>query len=450
LPAHGARPHGFGGNLAPAALASVLTVGLTAVAVLGGVKTLELALAAVLAVVFVVVLLAVELSYLPTIGLLSFALVPILYLPVSSREGAFNPSLVVMVVLLVRAAAERRRIVGGPHLIPLALLALWVIVATIIAPRTLTSGLWSVNFLALTVIPALLLPGWREARDRLESCIMWLGGILGAYAAVEFLIHRNPLLESLYSRGSTPLVQDWDVYRVTTTLGHPLTNGTFFAIATMLGIGLVVRRPSRWMILATVLSGVGLIGSASRGPMLALAAGLVLTGLFVAFRRRRSISLRALLAAVALIAVLAVPGGIYISERSGGQEAAGSTLTRDVTYEAGIELAKAHWQTGGGPGMTDILKRELPTGQAARGVESSAFELLISLGLPGFLLATWLMLAVGFSALKNRPELAGCLIVYTVAAATFNLLEANRPALMLWGVLLGIATAPPTWSANPS
>ncbi len=431
-----------------AALASVLTVGLTAVTVLGGVKTLELVFAAVLAVAFMVVLLTIDLSYLPTIGLLSFALVPILYLPISSREGALNPSFVVMIVLAVRAAIERRRVATGPHLLPLTLLALWVIVATIIAPRTLTSGLWSMNFLALTVIPALLLPGWSEARERLESCIMWLGGTLGAYAALELAIHRNPLLESLYSRGSTPLTQSWDVYRVTTTLGHPLTNGTFFAIATMLGIGLVVRRASRWMLLATVLSAVGLIGSASRGPTLALVAGVALIGLFVAFRRRASISPRALLAAIVLVAVLAVPAGIYLSERSRGQEAADSTLTRDATYQAGRELAEEYWKTGGGPGMTDILKRELPTGQAARGVESSAFELLISLGLPGFLLAAWLTLAVGFSALGNRPELAGCLIVYTIAAATYNLLEANRPALMLWGILLGIATQPPVWSSK--
>ena len=233
---------------------------------------------------------------------------------------------------------------------------------------------------------------------------------------------------------------------MTTSLGHPLTNGTFFAVAAMLGLGRAFAGERGWGLAATVFSCVGLAGSASRGPTVALGVGLVVLLVAMALGAGSSISSgRRLL--LPLVVVFVVAGGAYayLAERSAGGAAAGSLSTRLVTYEGGLELIHEHGLWGGGPGLTDELKRNLPTGQATRGVESSALQLLISLGVPGLLTAAWLMTAAGASALRDRPELTACLVTYTIAAATYNLLESNRPALLMWGVLVGLSIRPDPW-----
>ncbi|MBL8926500.1 MAG: hypothetical protein JNM77_09685, partial [Pseudonocardia sp.] len=75
--------------------------------------------------------------------------------------------------------------------------------------------------LALREMPA-------EDHRLLVRAWAWSAGVLSAYGLVEFIAGKN-LLDPWYALAVSPLVQKWDTYRITTTIGHPLLNGMFFA-----------------------------------------------------------------------------------------------------------------------------------------------------------------------------------------------------------------------------
>ena len=60
--------------------------------------------------------------------------------------------------------------------------------------------------------------------------------MLAAYGLVEFIAAKN-LLDPWYALAVSPLVQKWDTYRITTTIGHPLLNGMFFSASFALFAG---------------------------------------------------------------------------------------------------------------------------------------------------------------------------------------------------------------------
>ena len=75
--------------------------------------------------------------------------------------------------------------------------------------------------LALREMPA-------EDHRLLVRAWAWSAGVLSAYGLVEFIAAKN-LLDPWYALRCLPLVQKWDTYRITTTIGHPLVNGMFFS-----------------------------------------------------------------------------------------------------------------------------------------------------------------------------------------------------------------------------
>jgi hypothetical protein len=405
-----------------------------------------LALVAAVALAAIWLLLIVDLSYVPAAALAAFVLLPTPYLSVNTYHGAVSPALGVVAILAVRAAIEGRPIRRGAHLTPLLLLAAWIVLRTVDSPIRTTSMTWSLAFVVLAIIPALFLPGWRRAQRHVEQCWLALGGVLGIYALVELILHRNPLFGSLFASGS--LASAGGVYRVTTTLGDPLLNGVFFCLATLIGMGRILRGPTRWETGATLMSAVGLFATSSRGAVLALAVALVVFLGVVLSSRDEGLTRRAVLTTILVVAAMGVGGGLYLAKRVGSAEAAASTAVRLETFQAGEVLIRQYFPLGAGPGLTDKLKQSMPVGEYQRGVESSAFEIVIDLGLPGLLLVLWLFGAGAFTAIRKRPELTGAIVAYIVAASTFNLLDEYRPALLLWGLLIGLTVhAAP---ANPS
>lgn len=416
--------------------ASCATVGLA-------VLFLHVGSVAVMAAVLValVAALLVPLKTLPALMLVGFALAPLQYLSIPSRHGAISPASILAFIFVARCVIRARPVAMDWRVLPVALLSAWVLGSNLMSPFPATSAGWTVNFLLLVAAPAFLLPGWREAQRAVERAWLWLGAVLGAYAVTELVLRQNVFLGSAYENGPEHLGQNWGTYRVTTTLGHPLTNGTFFAVAALFGLGRVFRGDRRRStMLATALSFVGALGSGSRGPLLGLLLGMVLL-IALSAGRVRELSRTARQGVGAFMALtLCIAGlGLASTIQSRGVEGADSTATRVETFDGGRRLIEQYWPWGAGPGLTDQLKRSLPTGDSRRGVESSAMQLVISLGLPGLLLSAWTLIAAGLSAVRVRPELAACILAYVVAAAGYNLLETNRPALLLWGLLMGVA-----------
>ncbi len=129
---------------------SAVTCGLAAGAVLGSAEVLIVGAG----VAFLWILVVVDLDLLPAIALASFALVPAAYLP-HTHDGAYNPALVVVVILFARVIWSNHPIALGPHLVPLALLLTWILAATLASSVPTTSLAWSGDCVLLLGIPAL-------------------------------------------------------------------------------------------------------------------------------------------------------------------------------------------------------------------------------------------------------------------------------------------------------
>jgi hypothetical protein len=409
-------------------VSSATAAALAALVVLGH-ATWALALVAVFGTVAIC---AVDTSYLPAVALVAFSFIPVVYLNVNTKHGALNPEIVIILVLLARFIVERRRLRWGRHLLPLVLLTTWVATMTVLSTVRSTSEAWTLDFVVLLFLPSVLLANWAVARERLLKCWLATGGFLGLYGVIEFALKRNLVYGHIFG----DLGQVGGVYRITTALGHPLVNGLFFCVVTLLGIGRIIRGCARWEAVALVFSGCGLLATGSRGALLAFAVALIVVVCGFALGSNQLLRRRAAIVGVAFLAV-ASGGAVLASTRT---DLASSTTTRLETYQAGEMLTREYWPFGAGPGVADQLKTDMPVGQAQRFIESSALELAAELGLPGIVLILWLLLTVVWMALRRQPEVAGAIVGFAIAASTFDFWDEYRPGLLILGLLIGLGT----------
>lgn len=410
--------------------AVVLTIGL----VLLGVST---GLMLIICAVVVPVLWIVPLRHMPSVGLAAFALVPVYYLPIPTINGGISPALVVLVVYALRAMRGSTLLSGGWTGWALSVSCVWMALSTVYSTEWSASLLWLINFVFLVAIPLLAAPSIEGTAHSLRRTWIGLSGVLGLFALVEFALRENPIFGSFYASGVTPLNVGSDVYRITTTLGHPLVNGAFFAMGSILAMHYALTRRSRTATVALATSVSGLILTFSRTSVAAGLAGLVLvTGIVLAATRFERVNKKVLIGSCLAVLIVFPVATTLLAERWGSAEARGSTVTRLLTIEAGVTLAERFEPLGAGPGRSDAVKRDLGIGDPRRGIESSWIQVWVSLGSVGALVLALVVVTAVFSGFARSPDAAVALIVYASVIATFNLIEAHRPALLLLGVLL--------------
>ena len=73
------------------------------------------------------------------------------------------------------------------------------------------------------------------------------------------------------------------------------------------------------------------------------------------------------------------------------------------------------------------------------GLENSWLELAVAIGWPGLSMVVAAITLIAVTSAGRNAECAAALAFYVIAAAGFNLLEANMPAHIVLGMLLAIA-----------
>jgi hypothetical protein len=407
-----------------------------------------------LAVLVGLALLVVRLYWLPSIALAAFALIPMKLLPVPEALVVLNPALVVVLVWLVRrfvASADGLRAKGSSRL-PWALpaLACVLIVGVIQSPSLATSGGWAFSFVVLGIVPAYCLRGDSQARETLISTWVYLAVFLGAFAIMEaFFLHRNPLFDWAYTSSSHGFNQHWSVYRATTSLGHPLLNATFFAVAVPLAYGRwLANRNGRW-VLAIAVPSVGVIATASRAGVGAMAAAAIAVALCSLRGSERGRWVPIALGALVVLFIAGIAGVGYVGERSDSTEGDVSFSYRYSSFLEGLDLAGNALVLGRGPGLAGEVKFGLGGIDRASAFENSWLELLVATGVPGLLLFSYVLFE-GFrrSRRSNTPGVAGAIAAYAVMAGSFNLLEGHRGAHLMVGMIIGISLTSPKSEAE--
>lgn len=412
-----------------------------------GISSVFTALAVVAVSVVGMVLLVGPLHYLPAAAFMVAVLVPLRSLPVPDFLLVLHPSLAIMLIWLIRSykhiGVERIR---DPRLAVIAtIFVVYSVLGTIASPYPGNGVVWLGSFLIVALLP--ILRGVTvEERASIRRLWLILCVVLGFYAIFEFVLGSNPLYSGLYARAQYPVEQKWAIYRVTTTLGHPLTNATFFAAGFGVALGAWVQQRSRWFIFAALLSAIGVVLTASRGGLLALLSALVCTTLIV-FLRGGSRGLPARIAGIIAICaggVLAMNSPI-VTARSDSAEASASSDFRLIALDIALRVARSYEWLGSGPGSS--APATLGAGPDKLVIESSYLQLLVSVGVPGVVALFLLLSLCLIRCLRaKRYDAAVGLIAYCVAIGFFNFIEANRPMHMVLGALLFISLPPkPEW-----
>jgi hypothetical protein len=382
---------------------------------------------------------------LPAVVLLATALAPTAYLPLPPVARVATPAVAATVVWLIRTRSSPIAAALPRWFVMLAAATvLWLCVKTADSINPLVSTGWSALFAVLVV-------GLGCSAERSTSLVAryltttWLAlaVALGAYAAAEALTGYNPL-SVLYAQADYPIVQRWSVFRVTTTLGHPLNNGLFFgvtaAVATMMAADTARSTRTRWWAGgAAGASVVALILTVSRSAAVGLVVGLAVGLLLLVASSRRGSGSRVVLGLVVVLVATAVSRSPLIALRSSTAEGLSSVGYRDaVTSEALQVLAYDHY-VGSGAGTSQQRFSSLGIDLV---VENSALQLAVSIGLGAVVVAVLVLATLASMVRRRRFECAAGLTTFVTIASGFNVIETNPAALALVGLLVLLAWSP--------
>jgi O-antigen ligase len=404
---------------------------------------------------------------LPATALWLLVLLPLNFTQFPQVFSSFvTPAVLVIAVWMTRVALDQRmipllrtRVRGWLIVVPfLALLLVSALVSTghaDTAPQIINTNpgrmpAWIAVFMICVVTPPLLGQICRDdVWPTVQAAFAGIGLFLGVAAAVESIVHFNPWSGLLIDE-----VRDatWSVFRARTSLGHPLLTSMVASVA--IGVCLFptgkVRRWPHWI---GALGGlVAVVLSVSRSGVAAVGFA-VFIGVLAARRdadqsvtrgRGRVISL--LIAATTLTFVAFSP---LLKDRSGSEEGLYSAALRSRVFDGAIKLVAERPMLGFGPGTGNTVFVEYYSG--VRGIdnminlENSALQLLISVGLPAFLLLlTGLGMIIAVALGKSRVGVAAGITAFFVSITGNITLEAIPGILALVAPLLFCAVMPQT------
>ena len=383
------------------------------------------------------------LRYGPSIAVLGYALVPVNYLVVPGFEQLASPLVAGLALWSARVLQKTHRPTAPRWMVTLiAVLGFWLTLLTLTqSVDPVLSMKWCLALGMGVLLPALVVRAVPEAAVLLTRTLLLIASMLGVFGILEAALRENPALALPYR--DFGLTQTWAVYRITTTLGHPLSNSLFFVTVASLGFGLALTHRDRFALVASVLAAVAatLTGSFSSAVVAAVAGVLILLASAV----NRSAKPGRI-----VIFALCLAGGVVLSvktpfspvaDRHASAEAQGSTAYRSgLVTRVRVAALHTHY-IGSGPGTTGRVTRALVGNPLP--IENGWAELLISTGAVGVGLMALLFAGTGLHALRwGQVGPLGALAAYALAAGAFNWFEGDKSGLGLIGVLLILCWGP--------
>ena len=396
----------------------------------------------VAATITAAVLCRVPAHVLPSIALSAFALLPVNFLPGRNLTTILSPALFVIIVWAIRVVSQGTFHSPRAISVPAICLLLWLLASSLVSVDVGATFGWMVAFLGLAMCPMLLC---NRVGPRTQPALVrtWLtlGIVLSLFALVEGALQQNPVFGAMYIKGDgQPLDQVWSVYRVTTTLGHPLMNGTFFAMSFALAVSVWLRARTQATLFTVALTLSGVMLTVSRGAIVAAAGGGGAAVVLALFRGRVRGTRKLVAGVLVPIGVLAVGTSELIARRSASSEGLASGLFRSEIVGVARELSNRVGALGSGPGTSRVI--EANTGTV---LENSALQLLVALGGTGLVLVAWLIAsAIRQAIVRGNDHAVALLVAVVIASAGYNFVEGGRTGLILVGLpLLVAASSPP-------
>lgn len=310
----------------------------------------------------------------------------------------------------------------------------WLLTQSPDAGAFQTGVYWTISLVLAVVLP--LLAG--ETSRELE--VLWrvwpiVTVVAAAYVAVEYAVGANFLYGRVYDIVGRPIEQDWSLYRAHGSFGHPLYAATYFAVSTAAALARYVttpRAPWLWIVMGAGALTLTISRSALTAAAVAAVAVFVLAPIL---HRRRTLPGYLPALALSVVAAGVVLASGLLQSRSGSSEASSSSDARADVIDIVFAAARASDWLGTGPGTADSAIGSWNDQQYA--VESSPLQLLLSLGIPGALLISIVIVVAAAAALRlrNLPMLVA-LMTFVIATAGYNAIESLLPLQALLGVVL--------------
>jgi O-antigen ligase len=393
-----------------------------------------------------VVLFLVPRDAVPAVALWLLVLVPVGYMDLPRTIGRYaTPAVAIMAIWMIRVAFAQRtnlspRLATRGWLIVVPFFGLLLASTFFSEVDTARSLAWIAVLSICVVTPALL---GQTSLDDAWPTVRWtfagIGLFLGVLAIVEYFFHWNPwtaLFRSVVNE------QAFSFVRTKTSLGHPLITSTVASVALVVcvfssGKG---RQWPYWICAAGAL--IAVILSVSRGGAIAVAFAVIIgmisflsrTGQYGGRRRGRLISV--LLAATFLASIAWSP---LLSERIQTSGARRSADYRFTILENSVNIVADSPILGVGPGTSEVVY----TGLYSWGIESSALQLIVSIGIPAFLFfSLGIGVVVGVAMRRSRAAVAAGIVAFFVAITGFNAVNSNPALLALATPLIFCAVVP--------
>jgi O-antigen ligase len=385
-------------------------------------------------------LFVVPLNWLPVAALWLVLFVPVEALPVPQLIAAAPLAAVPLLVWLVRVPAGP--IPGRLVAVSAGLTLAWTVLAAALSTYHHLYAVLAATpllLIAAGVLRSASLPDPRTLRSPMITAVALL-----ALAAVaeKYVFHANPIYGPLYESAPFPLTQGWSTYRATTTIGHPLVNGTIFAAVLVLAVDDLLTRRARtlWALLRILMLLGGLAAVVSRGSVIAAAVGVALLLILRSGNRAH-------VPRVAAVSVVLIGGAVLISSavlaRSGTVEGQTSLNARSSLYDDTVAALRGREFFGVGPGMAEQHRVDhrlagvyqlLGTrsasykGERRTSLENAYAEIVVGVGLPGLVFFVVMLLAAIAQGLARVPSIgsASALAAVTIALAGYNAIDAHK------------------------
>lgn len=382
----------------------------------------------------------VPVAWLPSAALISILLIPAESLPLPALASSLPIGLLFLIVWQLRttSAAAPRTVTVVVAVAFAVWLGLSFAFAGMLSPRSVT---WSIGALIAIVLFALRPPAAEESRQAIRAFTLVAAALAGLAIVESFVVGSNPLLGGIFSATTNWGTESTGIHRATTLIGHPLMNGTVFAVASVIVVGRLLapgvraRRGEYAQLL--VLVG-GIAASQTRTGALAALVGLLLV---VAFSAQRGNQLRRL-SFVGLGLLLLLFFALALSQRNS------TGLDFTVDHRASVPAAAlasidGHEVFGVGPSMSDQWRATKRYAGTSVTLENGYAQLIVSIGPFGMLLFVTNLLvaiAIGLARPTSRPAAAG-LATLGLALAGFNAIEGSPRLFVLIAVLVAAVYA---------
>jgi hypothetical protein len=397
---------------------------------------------AALALVGIGVSLALPAFVLPSLSLLLWVILPTPYLAVPQLFGRYvTPSVALLGVWALRTLASRRSAatsrtawcLGG------ALVA-WLILRLQASIEPSRSVAWTAVIVLAVVLVTIASP---VADPRTGSALLrsWtaIAVVLGCGGILEGLTHQNPLASHFQVNG-VHIGQTWSVYRIETTVGHPLLNGLFFATTTALVVLLCVAQFSWFRLLGAGAGALALVYTASRSALLGFGLGIGAALVLVVVSSPLPLGRKVVYTLALAVAVAGLAHAPVLEHRNRSAEAQSSSQYRQEVVSASLTEMRRLGYIGSGAGTSQTLR--LRDGENPA-LENSVLQLGVSIGLPGLVAFSAVLALVSVAALRRaRFYVIAGLVAFATASAGYNVWDSNPSAFAVLGLLAVLALCP--------